>query len=92
VELIEAGSSAVTQSWQLSEDDRRAESMFLGLRLMKGISLRYYQEIFEIDVCEKYRDDLNRFLAAGLIEIRGDLLKLTRTGALLSNEVFTAFV
>jgi oxygen-independent coproporphyrinogen-3 oxidase len=92
VDQVEAGFPPATQSWQLSEHDMKAESVFLGLRLMKGISLRQYQEVFDIDVCETYRDDLDRFLAAGLIEIRGDLLRLTRAGALLSNEVFAAFV
>ena len=32
------------------------------------------------------------FVKPGLIECDGDLLKLTRAGALLSNEVFAAFV
>ena len=37
-------------------------------------------------------EDLDRFCKAGLLELDGDLIRLTRTGALLSNEVFAAFV
>ena len=33
-----------------------------------------------------------QFCKAGLVELDGDLIRLTRTGALLSNEVFAAFV
>jgi coproporphyrinogen III oxidase-like Fe-S oxidoreductase len=36
--------------------------------------------------------DLARFDEAGLIEMEGDVLRLTPAGALLSNEVFAAFV
>ena len=47
---------------------------------------------FGVDPFEPYQGDLERFGEAGLIEIDGDLIKLTRNGALLSNEVFAAFV
>ena len=92
VEKMESGESPIVQTWSLNEQDRRAESVFLGLRLMKGINLREYQEEFAVDVRTEYREDFERLLAAGLIEVRGDLLRLTRAGALLSNEVFAAFV
>ena len=39
-----------------------------------------------------YAADLARFDEAGLIELDGDVLRLTPAGALLSNEVFAAFV
>jgi coproporphyrinogen III oxidase-like Fe-S oxidoreductase len=36
--------------------------------------------------------DLEKFREAGLLELDGDCVRLTRSGALLSNEVFAAFV
>jgi coproporphyrinogen III oxidase-like Fe-S oxidoreductase len=48
--------------------------------------------LFGSDLRAKHASDLTRFREAGLIECSGDLLKLTRAGALLSNEVFAAFV
>jgi oxygen-independent coproporphyrinogen-3 oxidase len=92
LELIESGRSPVVQTWDLSEQERQAEALFLGLRLMKGISLKQYQQSFGADVREQHAHDFERFREAGLIEERGDLIRLTRTGALLSNEVFAAFV
>ena len=91
-ELIEAGKSPVVQTVELSEQDVRAESMFLGLRLMRGLNLRQLESRFGDDPLAQYRDDLERFSEAGLIEIDDDLIRLTCRGALLSNEVFAAFV
>ncbi|HSK63589.1 MAG TPA: hypothetical protein VK893_07105, partial [Pyrinomonadaceae bacterium] len=83
VESVEHGFEPIKERQILTEDDVRAESLFLGLRLMRGISL---------DLCKEYATDLERFREAGLLELNGDCIRLTRSGALLSNEVFSAFV
>ena len=90
--MIERGLSPVVEEQQLSETDVRAEALFLGMRLMRGIDLRRYRESFGVDLREAHAADLDRFHKAGLLEFDGDLIKLTRSGALLSNEVFAAFV
>jgi coproporphyrinogen III oxidase-like Fe-S oxidoreductase len=54
--------------------------------------MRRYRESFGVDLRDEHRDDLERFCKAGLLELDGDLIRLTRIGALLSNEVFAAFV
>jgi oxygen-independent coproporphyrinogen III oxidase len=92
VETIERGLSPVVEEQQLSETDVRAEALFLGMRLMRGIDLRRYRESFGVDLRDEHREDLDRFCKAGLLEFDGDLIRLTRSGALLSNEVFAAFV
>jgi len=38
----------------------------------------------------EYNGELDRLIEAGLIEIDGQSLRLTKRGALLSNEVFSA--
>lgn len=83
VRLVEHGSSPVIEKQLLTESDVRAESLFLGLRLMRGVSRA---------LCKDYETDLERFREAGLLELDGDCVRLTRSGALLSNEVFSAFV
>ncbi len=90
--LIERGATPVVESQILCESETRAEAMFLGLRMMQGISARGFQEQFGFDVQKEYREELARFCEAGLLEIDGDRIRLTRPGALLSNEVFSAFV
>jgi oxygen-independent coproporphyrinogen III oxidase len=92
IETLEQDTSAVVNKIKLSEDDRRAEAVFLGLRMMHGFSMRDYARLFGADLRAEHESDLARFREAGLIECDGDRLKLTRAGALLSNEVFAAFV
>jgi len=92
LDLIEGDLSAVVEETNLTEGDRKAEAVFLGLRMMQGFNLSDYQQRFGRDIRHDHEDDLERFREAGLIECNGDLVKLTRAGALLSNEVFAAFV
>ena len=92
MEMIASGRTAIVDETRLSEVDRRAEAVFLGLRMMQGLSFAEFNRVFGADLREQYEQDLTRFREAGLIECSGDLLKLTRAGALLSNEVFAAFV
>lgn len=92
VEMVESGGSAVVEEQQLSRIDMRAEAVFLGMRMMRGVDLRALSELFGVDLRDEHADDLDRFCKAGLVELHGDLIRLTRTGALLSNEVFAAFV
>jgi putative oxygen-independent coproporphyrinogen III oxidase len=91
VKLVEEESSAVIEKHDLNENDLRAEALFLGLRLMRGVNLQQYRESFGVDLLLEHASELERFQAAGLVELNEDL-RLTRTGALLSNEVFSAFV
>jgi oxygen-independent coproporphyrinogen III oxidase len=90
--MVEAGQTPVVETTALDERAARAESIFLGLRLMRGINLEEYRTRFGADLRAEYADDLTRLSEAGLIELDQDLMKLTTTGALLSNEVFATFV
>jgi oxygen-independent coproporphyrinogen-3 oxidase len=92
LELLELGESAVVTVTDLTNEEHESEAAFLGLRMMQGLDLENYQNIFGTDLRQTHRDELARFRDAGLIEYQGELLKLTRAGALLSNEVFSAFV
>ena len=92
LEKMDQHDSARVNEIQLTETERQAEAVFLGLRMMQGVSLQEHERMFGRDLRSTHQNDLKRFLEAGLIECSGDLLKLTRAGALLSNEVFSAFV
>ena len=92
VESVEQRTSPIVEQHELSDVDLRAEALFLGMRMMRGVDLREYSETFGVDLRAEHRDELDRFRAAGLVEFDGDLIRLTRNGALMSNEVFAAFV
>jgi oxygen-independent coproporphyrinogen III oxidase len=92
VELIETNASVISETIELDEREASAESLFLGLRLLRGVNLARHRAHFNTDVRTEHAADLARFAAAGLIELQDDRLRLTQSGALLSNEVFAAFV
>jgi len=92
LKMIERDGAAIVSETRLTKVERQAEAVFLGLRMMQGLSLKEYSRMFGTELGAQHEDDLARFREAGLIECSGDLLKLTRAGALLSNEVFAAFV
>jgi oxygen-independent coproporphyrinogen-3 oxidase len=91
-DLIQRDASPVVERVELSKHQARAEALFLGLRMMQGVDLKRHHLQFGADIRDSHQAELARFREAGLIEYDGDLLKLTRAGTLLSNEVFAAFV
>jgi oxygen-independent coproporphyrinogen-3 oxidase len=92
VQMIESHQSPIVEEQQLTPADVRAEALFLGMRLMQGVDMHRYRESFGVDLRDEHGAELDRFCKAGLVEFDGDLIRLTRNGALLSNEVFAAFV
>jgi oxygen-independent coproporphyrinogen-3 oxidase len=90
--LVEEGRAPVVETTELDEREAQAEAVFLGLRLMRGLSLAEHREKFGHDLRAEYAAELARLSEAGLISIKDDWLSLTRRGALLSNEVFSVFV
>lgn len=92
VELIELEKSPIVEQQELTQEEMRAEAVFLRMRLMKGVDTREYHDLFGVDLREAHREELSRFQQAGLIEFDGDLVRLTRAGALMSNEVFASLM
>lgn len=92
IERILDGGNAIADRNELSEADRAAEALFMGLRLREGISLSEFRVEYGVDVIERYGHELPRLEDAGLIEMGGGRLALTAAGRLLSNEVFVSFV
>ena len=89
-DLIENNKSPIVERTVLNEEDARSESIFLGLRLMRGLDLEAYHARFGLDLRDESDADIMRLRDAGLIEIDEGLMRLTKPGALLSNEVFAA--
>ncbi len=92
IDRVATDGNAVAERNELSETDRAAEALFMGLRLREGVSLAAFRSEYGVDVVERYGDKLPRLADAGLIEIGGGRLALTAAGRLLSNEVFVSFV
>jgi oxygen-independent coproporphyrinogen-3 oxidase len=68
------------------------ESLFLGLRLKRGVSLQDLSTKFGEQAIDSFRGAIAELIENGLLERREDLLRLTPRGRMLSNEVFQQFI
>jgi len=92
IESVSETGQAIAERTDLSHDDRAAEALFMGLRLIEGVDLAEFRNRYDLDVNGRYGRELARLAEAGLIETAGSRLRLTARGLVLSNEVFVAFV
>jgi len=92
IEQIAAQGHAIREQHELSDGERAAEAIFMGLRLIEGINLAAFKSDYGVDIFGQYGTELEEQIEAGLVEIEDGRLKLTDRGRLLSNEVFMIFV
>src|SRR5580700_8693756 len=83
---------AAVQRTSVSHREAIEECFFLGLRLTQGIRLQELAEKFGKDALQNARASITELVEDGLMEHRGDRVRLTSRGRLLSNEVFERFV
>jgi oxygen-independent coproporphyrinogen-3 oxidase len=89
---VTSSGNAIEAHHELTEADRAAEALFMGLRLKEGVSLVDFRSEYGVDVLARYRGELPRLADAGLIQLDSGRLALTPAGRLLSNEVFVSFI
>ncbi len=85
--------AAVNQYKQTPQDDM-SEFMITGLRLTReGISSKIFRERFACELNEVYGKQIAELERLGLLEWAGEeVLRLTKRGRLLGNQVFVHFV
>jgi oxygen-independent coproporphyrinogen-3 oxidase len=76
----------------LSAREALEEALFMGLRLSRGIDVNTVNARFGIDVWDIYRRQLEQFREAGVLIYDGRLLRLSRAGMLLANEIMARFL
>lgn len=76
----------------LTVQDRMSETMFLGLRMIRGVSKRAFEEQFHKTVSEVYGDVIEQHVKNGLLKENGDRIFLTKRGMDVSNYVMSDFV
>lgn len=77
---------------RLSNLEQMAEFMFLGLRMMEGVSMQEFADSFEKDINEIYGSALQKWLQMGMMAQEGDIIMLTDAGIDVSNTVLSDFV
>ncbi len=68
------------------------ENLYLGLRLTQGIDWDQIRQAYAPDLVKACEGALKELAELGLVEREGSVVRLTRRGMLLSNEVFQRFV
>jgi oxygen-independent coproporphyrinogen III oxidase len=92
IERIASGQTVISEARRLDAAECLGDALFMGLRLTRGIDLDVVRQRYGVDVWERYRDDLTRFIDAGLLRYDTHRLALTRAGMLLANDVMSVFV
>ena len=77
---------------KLTEKDCMEEYMFLGLRRMKGVSVKYFDRVFSASMEEVYGRVLRKYERMGLLLREGDRIRLSEEGIDVSDYIFTDFM
>ena len=91
LDLREAGAAAC-EIQELSLEDKMEEFMFLGLRMMQGVSGNEFLGRFGRNMWKIYGQVLDKLQDQGLIEIEAPWVRLSRRGIDVSNRVFREFL
>lgn len=86
------GGAAARDIEELSLEDKMEEFMFVGLRMMKGVSGSEFLERFGQNMWNVYGDSLKKLEKQGLIEVEAPMVRLTELGIDVSNAVLSEFL
>jgi len=92
IAAVAAGGHLQAERRELTARDALEEALFMGLRLAGGIDLNVVNLRYGVDVWALYGRELERFRDDGLLIYDGRLLRLSRAGMLLANEIMSLFL
>ena len=86
-------SAACSSTTPIDRAAEMGETMMMGLRLIQeGISNQRFSARFGANLQDEYGDLIREFEERGLLEWKGDSLRLTPRGVLFGNQVFIRFI
>ena len=92
IAAMTSGGQLIVDRRALSAREALEEALFTGLRLARGIDVNTVKARYGVDVWEIYRRQLEQFREAGVLIYDGRLLRLSRAGMLLANEIMAKFL
>lgn len=92
LEAYFGGDFSKKEFFVLTKDNQIEETMFLGLRVLEGVSKEQFREQFSCELRVVYRKELEKLEKEGLLEEEGDFVRLTSRGIDLSNPVLAEFL
>ena len=75
-----------------NKQSKAKENMLLGLRKIKGVSIKEFKNKFNENPIFLYKYEINKLVKEDLLEVDGDYIKLTKKGIDLANLVWREFV
>lgn len=91
--LYDAVTNALrTDQTAMYVDRRMEEYMFLGLRMIRGVSRRDFKERFNKDMFSVYGQVINHYTDDGFMEVDEDYVRLTDAGIDVSNIILSDFL
>ncbi len=89
---LQAGQRPVAEEIEIKASERFGETVFLGLRLTKGLTFAHFYERCGVDMRTIYGIMIGQLETKGLLEITPTAVRLTPRGRMLGNQVFAQFV
>lgn len=92
IQLVKEKGLPRVEGFSVSKQDAMEEFMIMGLRLMEGVSKQEFFDRYQESLVDRFRSPLEELSKLGLIEEKGDRIRLTEKGIPLGNEVFVRFL
>lgn len=94
IQIEQTPNSCVEQSETevLTKEDKMAEFMFLGLRMVDGVSVKEFEEEFCEDFNTIYGGITKKHIDDGLLVRNGENIRLTELGMDVSNMVMSSYI
>jgi oxygen-independent coproporphyrinogen-3 oxidase len=92
IDYINNGTMPLFQEHQVTITEQMEEEMFLGLRKTAGVSILRFFDKFGDDPRQLFKNEIADLTKKGWLEVNQEHIYLSRTGRLLGNEVFQAFL
>ncbi len=92
INLISRGESVILESEKLSLTASFRESVVIGLRMNRGVSLKELYSRYSINLKEHYGATLTRLVNLSLLILKGDRLQITDKGRPFANTIMSELV
>ena len=77
---------------KLTKSDAMSEFMFLGLRMIKGVSQAYFKNKFGCDIFDVFGAQLDKNIKIGALKCAGDKIFIPEKYLFVSNSILSDFV
>ena len=92
VTRVSQGATAEVERRRLEPAERFEDALFTNLRLAAGVNIDTLGAQYGVDVWARYGAELDPFVRNRLLVRDGSMLRLTREGMLVANEIMAVFV